>query len=95
MNGLTRVVLILVGLMFVTQMENDWDSRYEIGGLAICLFLIICVFWVPISLIEGFKNSFGMPRNTSLVGHIRVYLITLCPFLLPGFLVYRILRARP
>jgi hypothetical protein len=66
-------------------MQNDWDSRYEIGGIAICLFLVICIFWVPLSLGMGFEDSLGVPSNTSLAGHIRVYLITLGPFLLPGF----------
>src|SRR5258708_11765353 len=78
-----------------TQMKNDWDSRYEIGGLAICLFLMICIFCAPFTIVMGFQDSMGVPRNTSLAGHIRVDLITLSPFLLPAFLLYRILRARP
>jgi hypothetical protein len=84
-------------------MEKAWNARFEkvpleykgyfsvLVGLAI---FVICIPWALFVIGIGFEDSMGVPRNSGLGGHARVYTIALVPFLLPAFLLYRTFRSR-
>ena len=78
-------------------MEKDWEARFhpdrqphsKPGVLTILALLLVVVFvlWAILMFGVGFQDSEGRPKNTDLSGNIRVYSISLLPFLLPSFLI--------
>ena len=78
--------------------DKDWNARFEVArpayfvraivrALAIVL-LAVCTLWAIVSFNMGFHDSMGNPRNSDLPGHVRVYTISLAPFILPAFVIY-------
>jgi len=88
-------------------MEKDWSARFyperrgtlKPGCLILITlpFFVFCVLWAIFTLLTGFEDSMGNPRNSDLLGHIGVYSIALFPFLLlvlPALIIYKECRLR-
>ena len=81
-------------------MERDWIARLKRGSRG-CLF-VACSFLVPFSLLwafflvaTGFQDSTGVPINTGLAGHLRIYTMASVPLLITSSLMYLAWRSRP
>jgi hypothetical protein len=81
-------------------MEKDWNARLK-RGVRVCL-LVACSFLLPFSLLwafflmaTGFQDSTGVPINTGLADHIRIYAMAFAPLLFTSSLIYLAWRSRP